>query len=100
MTTATEPSVSLEDLYLQSLRGINEGEIVKGQIIAISPKDVLIDIGYKSEGSIGLYEFGDPKALKVGDEVDVLVESIEDEHGTVVLSKHKADRQNPNSYRL
>ncbi len=93
MTTATEPSVSLEDLYLQSLRGINEGEIVKGQIIAISPKDVLIDIGYKSEGSIGLYEFGDPKALKVGDEVDVLVESIEDEHGTVVLSKHKADRQ-------
>ena len=93
MTTEAETAPSLEELYAQSLRGITEGEIVKGRIIALTSKDVLIDIGYKSEGSVGLYEFSDPKSLQVGNEVDVLVESIEDEHGTVVLSKHKADRQ-------
>lgn len=85
--------LSLDELYAQSLKGIKEGEIVKGRIIEIGPKEALVDIGYKSEGMIPLYEFGDPKLLELGQEVDVLVENIEDEHGTVVLSKHKADRQ-------
>lgn len=92
-SASQETATTLEELYTQSLRGITEGEIVKGRIIAITDKDVLVDIGYKSEGPIGIYEFSDPKALRVGDEIDVLVESIEDEQGTVVLSKHKADRQ-------
>lgn len=93
--TMVEESTSLPlgDLYIQSLRGITEGQIVKGRIIALTAKEALVDIGFKSEGSIGLMEFPDPKALKVGDEIDVLVESIEDEQGMVLLSKHKADRQ-------
>ncbi len=88
-----ETSASLSDLYVQSLRGITEGQIVKGRVIALTSKEALVDIGFKSEGSIDLMEFSDAKNLKVGDEVDVLVESIEDEQGMVLLSKHKADRQ-------
>jgi len=86
-------NTTLSDLYAQSMRGITEGQIVKGHIIAVTPQDVLIDIGFKSEGSIDRMEFSDPNALKVGDEVEVFVENIEDEQGMVILSKHKADRQ-------
>lgn len=90
---APDSALGIEDLYARSLKGITEGEIVKGRIINITAKEVLIDIGYKSEGMISRYEFSDFASLKVGDEVDVLVENIEDEQGSVVLSKHKADRQ-------
>jgi small subunit ribosomal protein S1 len=91
--TPAQPSSSLADLYAQSLRVISEGQIVKGRIIALAPQDVLVDIGFKSEGSISRAEFSDPDQLAVGDEVEVLVESVEDEQGMVILSKHKADRQ-------
>src|SRR3989338_783759 len=93
MMAAEETTLNLSDLYAQSLRTIAEGQIVKGRIIALSPQDVLVDIGFKSEGSISRLEFSDPGQLKVGDEVEVLVEAIEDEQGVVILSKHKADRQ-------
>ena len=83
----------LAELYAQSLREVAEGQIVKGKIIAISLQEIIIDIGYKSEGSIPLSEFSDPKSLSVGDEVDVFVEAVEDEQGMVLLSKSKADRQ-------
>jgi len=79
-------------LYQESILNIKEGQIVKGKIIAITPKDVLVDIGYKSEGSILLSEFSDPEAIKVGDEIDVYLESKEDDAGMVVLSKQKAER--------
>ncbi|MBI3083720.1 MAG: 30S ribosomal protein S1 [Candidatus Omnitrophica bacterium] len=88
-----ELTLNLSDLYAQSLRTIAEGQIVKGRIIALSPQDVLVDIGFKSEGSINRLEFSDPANLKVGDEVEVFVENIEDEQGMVILSKYKADRQ-------
>ena len=92
--TTTEPSkLPLAELYAQSFRTIAEGQLVKGRIIAKSAQEVLVDIGFKSEGSISLSEFSDAATLKVGDEVEVLVENIEDEQGTVILSKHKADRQ-------
>ena len=83
---------SFAELYQQSIVDIKEGQIVKGRIIAINPKDVVVDIGYKSEGSINISEFADPESLKIGDEVDVYLESKEDENGMVVLSKQKADR--------
>jgi len=93
----TQPSTTEHDelaaLYAQSLKDIAEGQIVKGRIIAINPQDILVDISYKSEGAISLAEFSNAATLKIGDEVDVLVENIEDEHGTVILSKYKADRQ-------
>ena len=67
------------------------GKIVKGTIIEVRPKEVLVDIGYKSEGVIAASEFEDIKAVKVGDEIDVLIEKLEDREGMVVLSKEKAE---------
>src|SRR6266513_4348357 len=67
------------------------GGIVKGTIIEVRPKEVLVDIGYKSEGVISANEFEDIKTVKVGDECDVLIEKLEDKEGMVVLSKEKAE---------
>src|SRR5262245_23710318 len=67
------------------------GNIVKGSIIEVRPKEVLVDIGYKSEGVISGNEFEDIKTVKVGDEIDVLIEKLEDKEGMVVLSKEKAE---------
>ena len=61
------------------------GNIVKGTIIEVRPKEVLVDIGYKSEGVIPAVEFVDIKTVKVGDEIDVLIEKLEDKEGMVVL---------------
>jgi len=67
------------------------GNIVKGTIIEVRPKEVLVDIGYKSEGVVSGNEFIDLKAVKVGDQIDVLIEKLEDKDGMVVLSKEKAE---------
>src|SRR5881398_773139 len=67
------------------------GNIVKGTIIEVRPKEVLVDIGYKSEGVISGNEFEDIKIVKPGDEIDVLIEKLEDKEGMVVLSKEKAE---------
>ncbi|HVM46923.1 MAG TPA: 30S ribosomal protein S1 [Candidatus Acidoferrum sp.] len=67
------------------------GNIVKGTIIEVRPKEVLVDIGYKSEGVISANEFEDIKTVKVGDQIDVLIEKLEDKDGMVVLSKEKAE---------
>src|SRR6476659_6180145 len=67
------------------------GNIVKGTIIEVRPKEVLVDIGYKSEGVIPANEFDDIKTVKTGDEIDVLIEKLEDKDGMVVLSKEKAE---------
>ena len=68
-----------------------QGEIVKGTVIELRKNEVLVDIGYKSEGVIPGNEFIDLKALKVGDEIDVLIEKLENKEGTVVLSHEKAE---------
>src|SRR5436853_2763664 len=67
------------------------GNIVKGTIIEVRPKEALVDIGYKSEGVIPGGEFEDLKSVKVGDEIDVLIEKRGDKEGMVVLSKEKAE---------
>jgi small subunit ribosomal protein S1 len=80
-------------LYEESVSfAIKTGQIVKGRIIAINPKDIVVDIGYKSEGAISIEEFSDPDMLKIGDEIEVYLESKEDDNGMVVLSKQKAER--------
>lgn len=84
---------SLDKFYEDSFKDVKEGELIKGKIVAITPKEALIDIGYKSEGCISLNEFPDSSSLKIGDEVEVLLESKENEDGMVVLSKWKADRK-------
>jgi len=82
----------MEEALKQSGRAlVAQGEIVKGTIIEVRPKEVLVDIGYKSEGVISAGEFQDPGAIKVGDEIDVLIEKLENKEGTVVLSHEKAE---------
>jgi small subunit ribosomal protein S1 len=79
------------DLYNGTLASIEEGEIVKSRVLEIRDNMVVLDIGFKSEGSIPLEEFKDLPDLKPGDEVEVLLEHLEDQEGSVVLSKKKAD---------
>ncbi len=87
-----EKEIDLSRVYEESLKDIKEGQIIKGKIIAISKKDVLIDVGYKSEGLISLNEFPNPKGLKVGDEIEVFLEQKENDEGMLVISKEKADK--------
>ncbi|MFH1570159.1 MAG: 30S ribosomal protein S1 [Gemmatimonadota bacterium] len=79
-------------MYDESFSGIKEGEIVKGRVVGVNPSEVLVDIGFKSEGAIPIREFGDdPTAVALGQEVEVFLENVEDLEGRVVLSKQKAD---------
>jgi len=85
----------LESMYAESLKHIEEGEVVKGTIIQVMDDYVLIDIGYKSEGRVSLAEFRTPTGapdLKVGDSTYVLLETMEDANDQIVLSKEKADK--------
>jgi len=70
--------LTMEEALKQSNIGFAAGEIVKGTIIEVRPKEVLVDIGYKSEGVISGVEFEDIKTVKVGDIIDVLIEKLED----------------------
>lgn len=82
---------TMEEAMKQSSMRFAAGEIVKGTVIEVRPKEVLVDIGYKSEGTIPANEFIDMKAVKLGDVIDVLIEKLEDRDGMVVLSKEKAE---------
>ena len=77
--------------YEESMRSIGEGEIVRGTVLSIDDKDVLVDVGFKSEGIISLAEFSDPSSIKVGDVLEVFLEKMENQDGLVVLSKQRAD---------
>jgi small subunit ribosomal protein S1 len=81
----------LKKLYEGSMGKISEGEIVKGRIVAIRDNDVSIDIGFKSEGVVQKSEFTNIADLRVGDEVEVFLESIEDKDGQLTLSRKRAD---------
>ncbi|MCG8470140.1 MAG: 30S ribosomal protein S1 [Gemmatimonadetes bacterium] len=78
-------------LYEDTLSEIAEGEIVTAHVIGKTESDVILDVGFKSEGAVPLDEFRDPDEVQEGDTVDVFLESLEDDHGVVVLSKKKAD---------
>ncbi|KAF0215981.1 MAG: small subunit ribosomal protein, partial [Geobacteraceae bacterium] len=83
-----------EELFHDSLRQLQIGEVVKGVVVQISQDFVLVDVGYKSEGCIPISEFIDENGeftVKVGDEVKVLFERAENEQGYIVLSKKKAE---------
>jgi len=83
--------LTMEEALKQSTTRFAAGEIVKGRVIEVRAKEALVDIGYKSEGVVPGSEFEDIKTVKVGDEVDVLIEKLEDKEGMVVLSKEKAE---------
>ncbi len=87
-----ETTEELSKLYDESLKQLQEGQLVKGRILAVTATEVLVDVGYKSEGTIALEEFDDRSQLQVGAEVEVLLEAVENDEGLVVLSKRKAER--------
>ncbi|MBI3111340.1 MAG: 30S ribosomal protein S1 [Ignavibacteriales bacterium] len=81
----------LAKLYEKTLGSINQGEIVKGRIVHIGDSRVAIDIGFKSEGSVSISEFPNIKDMKIGDEVEVFLESVENKDGQLILSRKRAD---------
>jgi small subunit ribosomal protein S1 len=78
-------------LYEGTLQSIQEGEIVQSKVLRVTESHVILDVGFKSEGAVGIDEFKDPQSITPGDEVEVLLERLEDEEGSIVLSKKKAD---------
>ncbi len=89
-----EPEI-MDQLYNASFQNITEGQVVLGKVLQINENEVLVDVGYKSEGIIPIEEFRnmlEAETLKVGDKIDVYLEKAEDQDGLVVLSKEKADK--------
>lgn len=81
-----------KSLYEKTLTTISQGEIVKGKILSISEKEVKVDIGFKSEGIIPTTEFGaNLERFKIGDDIEVFLDNIEDKEGQIILSHKKAD---------
>ena len=84
--------LTMEDALKQSSKKLfAQGEIVSGTVIEVRPKEVLVDIGYKSEGVIPANEFEDIASVILGSQIDVLIEKLENKEGTVVLSHEKAE---------
>lgn len=81
---------SLSAMYESTLHEIAEKEVVQGTVVGITDKDVILNIGFKSDGLVPLAEFRDIEDLKVGDVVDVYIEDQEDSNGQLILSRRKA----------
>jgi len=86
-----EEFLTLAKLYSDSFRDVKEGELIKGKVVRIQGDNVIIDVGFKSEGTISRNEFIEGDDLKVGQEIEVVLESVEDQEGNLVLSKQRAD---------
>lgn len=80
----------LEDLYEKTIKEVTEHDVMDGVVVSITPKDVLVNIGYKSDGVVALSEMRYNPDLKVGDVIEVYVESQEDKSGQLLLSHKKA----------
>jgi small subunit ribosomal protein S1 len=80
----------LEDLYNNTFKLVEEGEVVMGTVVAINKREVVVNIGYKSEGIINANEFRTENEMKVGDKVEVFVENMESIDGQLILSHKKA----------
>jgi len=92
-TAKSDQDKNFLELYEESLKSIEEGGLVRGEIVHVDKEFVLVDIGYKSEGQIPISEFIDPDGnitARVGDPVDVILERREDDEGIIILSKEKA----------
>lgn len=89
---ASAPS-GMAALYDETLRNFTEGAIVLGRVLDVRPNEVLVDIGYKSEGILPIAEFKSPDEVKPGDQIEVLLEKLEDDQGMVMVSKRRAEQQ-------
>ena len=86
-----EEFTEMLNMYDETMRSIEQGGIVSGTVMMITDNAVIVDIGFKSEGSINLHEFGEMPDINVGDKVEVFLEDVENKDGQLVLSKQKAD---------
>jgi small subunit ribosomal protein S1 len=84
---------NMDSVLIDQATDLRAGKLIKGRVIGFAGDDVVVDVGLKSEGLIPREEFPNLNELRVGDEIDVLLESIEGEGGLIELSKRKADRQ-------
>lgn len=82
--------LSMEEALREYERHFAPGQVVKGRVLMVRPNEVVVDIGYKSEGVVPRSEFEDLPNVKPGDEIDVLIEALENKEGMVVLSRRKA----------
>jgi small subunit ribosomal protein S1 len=91
---AVQPQTEFEQLYDQSLKSFKSGTVVRGRVLQVRSGVVMLDLGYKSDGIIPAEQFTDEelKALKPGDELDVLLEAAEDMNGNLMLSREKAKK--------
>ena len=87
----TEISPELNDRYSQTFADIREKEVVTGQVVGITDRDVMLDIGFKAEGIIRKSEFED--LPEIGQDIDVFIHTFEDRRGNIILSKERADFQ-------
>ena len=93
VTGDSNASISKEEqlaAYSQTLNQINAGEVTEGTVIAMNKREVVVNIGYKSDGIVSMNEFRYNPELKIGDKVEVFIESLEDKKGQLVLSHKKA----------
>ena len=82
----------VEHKYEESVKEFEPDTILKGRVLNVVNEEVIVDIGYKSEGVIPLYEFGENADVDIGDEIEVLLDEIDETTGMIRLSKRKADR--------
>ncbi len=87
---STQERESLTEMYDGTLNSVAESEIVDGKVVMLTPKDVVINIGYKSEGIVARTEFRYNSELAIGDTVEVYIDHLEDKNGQLVLSHRKA----------
>jgi small subunit ribosomal protein S1 len=83
----------MSKMYEETLKNFTEGSIVPGKVLEVRSNEVLVDIGYKSEGVIDGHEFAALSEVNIGDQFDVLLDQIEDDSGMVILSKQKAEEK-------
>jgi small subunit ribosomal protein S1 len=86
-----EEFLTLANLYADSFKDVKEGEMVKAKIVRINGDQIILDVGFKSEGSVSKHEFYEGEEIKIGNEIEVVLESVEDQEGNLVLSKSRAD---------
>ena len=89
--SSLEVNEDLEGKYSSTFGDISEHSLIKGRVVGMNERDVLIDIGFKSEGIIDRSEFNVDELPLIGDQVEVYLEFIEDASGNTILSKEKAD---------
>lgn len=82
----------IEAVFDTSIKKFDLGTILKGRILGVIGNNVILDTGYKSEGVVPLSEFDSPEDSEVGNEIEVMLESFEDDTGLIQISKRKADR--------